>query len=136
MKYQTFNSVIDHISKKCLIFINCWREDETIDNMANKLIVISGAIPKNNRRIDNMTKKDSKVNAPINRYLKKIFKRTKSIPYCLSINSQFKNVIKDADGIHCFVKQKDKEEIEYKFLKDTDGSHNIDKSMMFYGNFL
>jgi len=43
-------------------------------------------------------------------------------------------VIKDANGIHCFVKNK--EEIEYRFLKDTAGNHNVDKFMMFYGNFL
>jgi len=105
MKYQTFNSVIDHISKKCLIFVNNWK-DETIENTVNKLTVIVGAIPKTNRRIDYIRKDtdEGKENAPINRYLKKIFKKTKSIPYCLSINSQFKNVIKDANGIHCFVK--------------------------------
>jgi len=43
-------------------------------------------------------------------------------------------VIKDADGVHCF--KQNNEEIEYRFLKDTIGNHNIDKSMMFYGNFL
>lgn len=43
-------------------------------------------------------------------------------------------MIKDADGVHCF--KQNNEEIEYRFLKDTIGNHNIDKSMMFYGNFL
>ena len=133
LRDQTFNTIIDHINKKCFIIRTTWWKHEE-GNCGNQLTVIEGDLPKKHCRDSN---NDSRHIAPLNQYLNKMFEERGDIPNCLAINSSFKNVIKDIDGIHFFQRQRDGPML-YKKIKVGSSNEEVRKQQvaLFHGNFV